>query len=81
MSVQLPPGPARGALLGALEAVGSYQAGYDAGEMPELDHRAVVALAGVASVALDRLRDAGGDPEELMLQLYAVAHGIPVASS
>lgn len=77
----LTPGPARAALLDALEAVGAYRAGYDSGEMPELDRNAVCALAGIASVAMDRLADAGGDPDELTVQLYALAHGIPVESS
>jgi hypothetical protein len=49
--------------------------------MPEIDYRAVTALAGIASVAMDRLEQAGGDPAELLLQLYAAAYGIPVASS
>jgi hypothetical protein len=81
MSVQLPEGPARAALLDALEAVGAYRAGLPPDQMPELDDRAACALAGIASVAMDRLEQAGGDAEELRLQLYAVAHGIPVASS
>lgn len=82
MSLSLPEGsPASAALLDALEAVGAYRSGCSPDEMPELDHRAVVALAGIASVALDRLRQAGGDPDGLTLQLYALAHGIPVASS
>ena len=81
MSSERLPGEARSALQTALEAVGAYRAGYAAGEMPELDYDAALALAGIASVALDRLERAGGDAEGLLVQLYALANGIPVPSS
>ena len=83
MSPVLPPGPARTALLAALESVGSWRAGYGEEDMPELDHAAQVALAGVASAVLDRLDLLAGDGRggEMLLDLYGLAHGIPASSS
>jgi hypothetical protein len=83
MSAVLPPGPARTALLAALEEIGAWRAGYSEEEMPELDHAAQVALAGVASAVLDRLDTLAGEGRgaEMQLELYGVAHGIPASSS
>jgi hypothetical protein len=83
MSPGLPPGQARTALLAALEAVGAWQAGYGEEDMPELDHAAQVALAGLASAALCRidLLAGQGAAAEMQLELYRRAHGIPASSS
>lgn len=80
MTQQLPSN-ARNALLSALEAVGAYRADFPPDEMPVLDRDAALALAGVASVALDKLEAAGGDADGLLVQLYALAHGLAVPSS
>jgi hypothetical protein len=77
----LPPGHARTALAGALDAFAAFQAGCTDEEMPVLDHKATVALAGVVSVALEELGEAGGDVPALLLRLYRLAHGIPAPSS
>lgn len=72
---------ARTALLAALEAVGGYRAGLDPGGMPRLTHDETVALAGIASTALEALAERGGDPDRLLRLIYAAAHGINAAAS